>query len=182
LTITEYEGGGEGPPPEIEVKPSAEERQKLLRAEKMDKLEDDLNKIEIVQLKNEYKARRKTEKTENENLQNESEEKNTVREHKVRKQSNNNKTPPANSSIVNESDEKVNDAYNKTPEKPDKDKSAVSAHTEAPKKPKLHSPVLIGTQGQSLMSSFTEVSEDKDEDFEELEQTPKKTPLQIKEE
>ena len=32
------------------------------------------------------------------------------------------------------------------------------------------------------MSSFTEVSEDKDEDFEELEQTPKKTPLQIKEE
>ena len=54
-TIAESEGGGEGTPHEIEVKPvkkykpvnkyskpSAEERQKILRAEKMDKLEDEL--------------------------------------------------------------------------------------------------------------------------------------------
>ena len=101
--------------------------------------------------------------------------------------------PPAELSILNESDEKVNDdeskkndnenhAQNKTPEKADKDKSAVSAHTEAPKKTKPHTPVLIATQRKSLHSSFTEVSEDKDEDFEELEQTPKKSIQQIKEE
>jgi hypothetical protein len=104
------------------------------------------------------------------------------RGNKVRKQSMNNKTPPAELSILNESDEKVNDAHNKTPEKADKDESPVPVHTEAPKKAKLNSPVLIGTQRKSLTSSFTEASEDKDEDLEELEQTPKKTPLQIKEE
>ena len=37
-------------------------------------------------------------------------------------------------------------------------------------------------QRKSLNSDFTEASEDKDEDLEELEQTPKKTPKQIKEE
>ena len=57
-TIAESEGGGEEPPPEIEVKPvkkykpvnkyskpSAEERQKILRAEKIKKLEDELQQI-----------------------------------------------------------------------------------------------------------------------------------------
>ena len=51
--MTENEGGGEGPPPEIEIKPvkkykkpNAEERQKIIRAEKMDKLEDEINKIQ----------------------------------------------------------------------------------------------------------------------------------------
>ena len=53
LTITENEGGREGPPPEIEVKPvnkyskrSAEERQAKLRANKMEKIKDELHKIE----------------------------------------------------------------------------------------------------------------------------------------
>ena len=81
-----------------------------------------------------------------------------------------------------ESDKKVN-VHNKTPEKADGDKSTIPALNEAPKKDKSQkSPALIGMQRKSLLSDFTEVSEDKDEDFEELEQTPKKTPLQIKEE
>ena len=59
-TIAESEGGGEGTPHEIEVKPvkkykpvnkyskpSAEERQKVLRAEKIKKLEDELQQIQI---------------------------------------------------------------------------------------------------------------------------------------
>jgi len=60
--IAGSEGGGEGKPPTIEVKPvkkynrpSAEERQKILRAEKIDKLDSELSvvkeKHEINQLK-----------------------------------------------------------------------------------------------------------------------------------
>jgi hypothetical protein len=49
------------------------------------------------------------------------------RGNKVRKQSINNKTPPAESSILND---------NKTPKKADKDESLILAPTEAPKKAK----------------------------------------------
>ena len=90
----------------------------------------------------------------------------------------------SNSINLNKSDEKdENHVHNKTPEKADEDKSPTPALTEAPKKDKSQkSPTLIGMQRKSLLSDFTEACEDKDEDFEELEQTPKKTPLQIKEE
>ena len=84
-TIPENEGGGEGPPPEIEVKPvkkyskpSAEERQKILRAEKMDKLENEIQQIHsnesakrIQKVFRGSKARRETEQMKNEIIQNE---------------------------------------------------------------------------------------------------------------
>ena len=67
-----------------------------------------------------------------------------------------------------------------SPKKADKDKSPIPAPTEAPKKAKpQNSPAIIDLPKKSLINSFIEA---RDEDAEELVQTPRKTPKQIKEE
>jgi hypothetical protein len=161
------EGGGEEKPPTIEVKPvkkykkpSAEERQKIIRAEKIDKLGDEINKIQS------------TEKIQK-----------VYRGSKARKKIGRDTIPPSELSILNEDNNNEiisNPLPFTSPKKADKVKSPIPTHTEAPKKAKQQeSSTPIDLPPKSLVNSFIE-ARDKDEDAEELVQTPRKTPAEIR--
>ena len=180
-TIGGSEGGGEGKPPTIEVKPvkkfnrpSAEERQKILRAEKMDKLEDEINQIQsaekIQKVFRGSKARRETKQTKN-GLQSEPAKGKITDEHDE------NKLVTKN----NESDEQINENPTKSSKKESHAQVQTPSTPPRPTKPKQENSTPIDATDlppKMLVNSFIEA---RDEDAEELVQTPKKTPAQIKE-
>jgi hypothetical protein len=178
--IAGSEGGGEGKPPTIEVKPvkkykkpSAEERQKILRAEKIDKLDSELS---VVKEKHKNKSAENIQKVFRRNL---------VRKNVERKIGTKAENNQDNKKILGSTNNESNEHINENPTKSSKQESHAPVQTPStpprPTKPKQENSTPIDAielRPKSLVNSFIEA---RDEDAEELIQTPKKTPTQIKE-